>query len=383
MRSLLLLLLISQISWRSAGQSLSSGTGTFLFSGNGLLREKPIRVFYHIPVGQPDSMPVLMAFHGDERDAQAYVNDWISVANQNRFMVFAPEFSEASFPGGDGYNLANIFVDGDNPSPQTLNPDSVWTFSILDPLFLDIKSRTNNISESYVAFGHSAGAQFLSRFLLFKPENRMQLAIGANAGWYTVPNGEVSFPYGLRQSPATEMTIKRAFAKNFLVLLGKLDTNPSSPGLRHTPQADAQGLFRLARGRYFFSESQKIAESQNMPFRWQLSEVEGVGHDHSLMAKAAVGAVLTAFGKPIPGFAEPKNPEISWSSEGIRISALEEGESFKIHAYNLGGQSIWSTEGIYQSTKTIYWKPDVKGIYILQLTPEKSKSTTIKVLINQ
>lgn len=383
MRFILLLLFVIQTMMRGECQNLPTGTGSFIFSRYSPFIGKPIRVFYHIPVGQTDSLPVLMALHGDERDAQAYVNDWISAADQNGFMVFAPEFSEVNFPGGDGYNLANMFVDGDNPSSQTLIPDSLWTFSVLDPLFLDIKSRTGNISEGYVAFGHSAGAQFLSRFLLFKPESRMQKAICANAGWYTVPDRNVNFPYGLGLSPATEPGIKQAFGKNLLVLLGKLDTNPNSSGLRHNQQADAQGLFRLARGRYFFAESEKIATALNTPLNWKLSEVAGVGHDHALMAKNAVPFVLEAFSKPIPPTETEDEADLTFSAEGVRITDLQPSEKYQITAFNLSGQPVWNQNGVYQNPLTLFWQPAAKGIYILQLIPERSKSKSIKVLINK
>lgn len=377
------LLLISVISAGAKAQILLTGTGSFSFSGYGPLRGKSLKVHYHIPAGSSDTMPVLMAFHGDERDGRAYLNDWISAADNSHFMVFAPEFSEADFPGGDAYNLGNIFVDGDNPTPQTQRPDSLWTFGIIEPLFNEIRRITNTKAETYAAFGHSAGAQFLTRFSLFTPENRLAFAVCANAGWYTIPQFSVGFPYGLGQSPASFSNTKIAFAKQLLVLLGMEDNNPNSPGLRHNQQADAQGLDRLARGRYFFSESQKIAQSQNTAFQWKLSEVEGVGHDHTLMAKSAIGAVLTAFEKPIPPLPDPKNPEISWSPAGIRISGLEENEPFEIHAFNLAGQPVWSTRGVFQLTKTMFWNPNVRGIYVLQLSPEKTKSMTIKILINQ
>ena len=37
-------------------------------------------------------------------------------------------------------------------------------------------------------FGHSAGGQFVHRFVQFKPNSRVNYAISANAGWYTVPD---------------------------------------------------------------------------------------------------------------------------------------------------------------------------------------------------
>jgi len=55
----------------------------------------------------------------------------------------------------------------------------------------------------------------------------------------------------------------------------------------HTPNADAQGLGRFERGKYFYSQSQKLAKSAKAPFNWQLKPVKGVGHDHRKMGVAA------------------------------------------------------------------------------------------------
>jgi hypothetical protein len=172
-------------------------------------------------------------------------------------------------------------------------------------------------------------------------------------------------------------------AKNLLVLLGKLDTNPNSSGLRHNQQADAQGLNRLARGRYFFSESEKMATALNSPFNWNLSEVAGVGHDHALIAKNAVPFVLEAFSKPIPPVENADEANLTFSAEGVRITDLQPSEKYQITAFNLSGQPVWNQNGVYQNPQTLFWQPAVKGIYILQLIPERSKSKSIKVLINK
>ena len=126
-------------------QNLSANTtGSFTYIHEVPLNNKNIRVFYHIPNGDISKMPILFSFHGANRNAEDYRDYWVSMANANGFMVFSPEFSSSNFSGGDAYNLANIFDDGDNPSPQTFNPQNEWTFSIIDPLFEYIKSDLEN-----------------------------------------------------------------------------------------------------------------------------------------------------------------------------------------------------------------------------------------------
>ena len=109
-----------------------------------------------------------MVLHGGSRNANDYRDAFIEKSNSLGFIVVAPEFSHASFPGGDSYNLGNIFVDGDNPTSETLNPEYEWSFSIFDPLFTYVKDLTNNTSQTYDVFGNSAGGQVAHRLLLFK-----------------------------------------------------------------------------------------------------------------------------------------------------------------------------------------------------------------------
>jgi hypothetical protein len=272
------------------GQALlPNTTGSFVYTPTGPLSTKPITVYYHIPNGNISTMPILLSFHGDDRDGSNYRDYWISMANANGFMVFAPEYSDANYPGGDGYQLGNVFVDGDNPSLATYNPENEWTFSTVDPLFESIKTRVSGSQATYDAWGHSGGAQFLQRFRLYLPNSKMNTAICSNAGWYTVPETGIDFPYGIDKSELTTTNFTDAFPKRLIVHLGQNDTDPNSPGLRHNPTVDnQQGLNRLDRGRYFYTESLAYAQSISSTFNWQKQEVAGVGHDPQLMANNAL-----------------------------------------------------------------------------------------------
>jgi len=359
----ILLLLLPMV---GKGQMLLPGTSSFMYSGYGPLRTKPVKVFYHIPKGNTKQMQVLLALHGDERDGKAYAEDWIAVADKHGFMVFAPEFSDSLFGGGDGYNLANMYVNGDQPSASTLRPDSVWTFSLLDPLFQFIKQSTGARAAGYVAFGHSAGAQLLHRFVAYKPNSQLLKAICANSGWYTLPDNAVAFPYGTKGSPFADSTAKKAFAKNLLVLLGQQDINPNSPGLRHMTQADAQGITRLARGRYFYKQSRMLAAGFSTPFNWSLAEVAGVGHNHSLMAANAVQNVLAAFTPPGGSTATPI--EVSLTDKGIRLGGLNAEETFTIRVYSIEGKLLRSANGVFPIDHTVSLLPKPGTIYLIDVS---------------
>lgn len=278
----------------SFAQNLSTNTtGSFTFIPNAPLNTKPVEIFYHIPAGNVATMPILMSFHGVERNGSDYRNYWIAMANANGFMVFAPEFSEANYPTGDSYQSANIFDDGDNPSPSTYNPNNEWTFSIIDPLFESIKTAVSGTQQVYNAWGHSAGAQFLHRFVMYLPNSKLDVAVCSNAGWYTVPEFSVNFPYGLNNSQLSNATLISAFSKKLIVHLGLNDTDPNAPALRRNSIVDnQQGTHRLVRGRYFFNTSTTTATNMSVPFRWEKHEVAGISHNAQLMANNALQYVL-------------------------------------------------------------------------------------------
>ena len=267
----------------------SNSTGVFRFTAIGFFSNRTINVYYHIPDGDIKSMPILMSFHGGSRNADDYRDYWTDMANNSNFMVFAPEFESVDF-SSDEYNLGNIFDDGDNPSTGTYNQQEEWTFSMLDPLFEYIKNEINGSQETYNGWGHSAGSQFLHRFVLFMPESKLNIAVCSNAGWYTVPESAIDFPYGLSKSQIASSTLNLAFSKKLYVHLAENDTNPNSSSLRHNDVVDnQQGLHRRVRGRYFYSTSEETASQNQTEFNWiKTDEVPNVAHQGIKMAQDAI-----------------------------------------------------------------------------------------------
>lgn len=267
----------------------SNSTGVFRFTAIGFFSNRTINVYYRIPDGDIKSMPILMSFHGGSRNADDYRDYWTDIANNSNFMVFAPEFQSGDF-SSDEYNLGNVFDDGDNPSNGTYNQQEEWTFSMLDLLFEYIKTEVNGTQETYNGWGHSAGSQFLHRFVLFMPESKLNIAVCSNAGWYTVPESEINFPYGLDQSQLDTNRLNLAFSKKLYLHLAEDDTDPNSSSLRHNEVVDnQQGLHRRARGRYFYTTSKETANQNQSEFNWiKTDEVPNVSHQGRLMAQDAI-----------------------------------------------------------------------------------------------
>ena len=274
------------------GQSLK-GTGVFTYSGYAPLADKPLPVHYHVPERVNEFTPILFVFHGGSRDALESRDKMIIKADQYNIIIVVPEFSNDQFPGGDAYNLGNVYVDGDNPTPQTLNDENVWTFSYIEPLFDEIKRLTVNNSSSYDAFGFSAGAQFLHRLLLFKPEARLGKVVPASSGWYSMPDASVDFPYGTGIAPIIQSDLNDFFGSDINVIVGENDNDPNEPGLRRNPTVDVQGTNRFDRANYFFNESNTLASNAGTPFNWTYTTIANTDHEFQPLADYAMDNIFS------------------------------------------------------------------------------------------
>ena len=218
--------------------------------------------------------PVVIVMHGVNRNADDYADNWRDLVEEHGFRVYAPEFSDADFPGAAMYNLGGIGTDGP------------YAYSAIEPLFSAIMERGGS-AEGYYLFSHSAGAQFVHRAVLFEDLPRLIMAFSANAGWYTLPDAETDWPYGLNGASVDDAAVGRWLGRPLVVLLGDQDTDRRDRNLRRTTEAMAQGEHRYARGAFFMRTARDRAVELGVPFAWTAYNVPGVAHDNAGMAQAA------------------------------------------------------------------------------------------------
>jgi len=246
-----------------------------------------LRVFATRPVHLAPDRPVVFVMHGVKRNADEYRDQWHDLAIENDFLLVVPEFSERDFPGPERYNLGNVI--GENGS---VIPEPEWTYSVIDAIFDDVRSRFGVTTDRYALYGHSAGAQFVQRFIFHVPGARLSRIVAANAGWYLMPDFDVAFPYGLGGSVVDRDRLVRGLQLPVTILLGTADTETDQPNLRRTPEAMLQGPHRLARGQTFYAAAKTAALELGVPFSWRLELVDGAEHDNRVMAAAAIPFLL-------------------------------------------------------------------------------------------
>ncbi len=282
--------LISSCEWTSSEKNdnlteFGQGKGIVTYTGYEPLKDKPIRLHFYISDSDMTDLPVVFIFPGTGRNANDYLNGWLQSQKSAKAIVVALEFP-TDYYSTDEYIAGNMF-NGNQPVDE-----SHWSFSVIEPLWEYIKSETENKTTKYHIFGHSAGAQFVHRFVTFKQNTHLGTAIAANAGWYTVPDVAISYPYGLKDSGfADTQTLSHLFGSHLIVALGDQDTDPNDSSLRHTEEADTQGLTRYARGNHYYDRSQQIGSDGGYTFNWEQVIVKGVAHDFAGMM-AETGALL-------------------------------------------------------------------------------------------
>lgn len=245
----------------------------------------PITVHFIEPgAGAMAKAPVVIVMHGVDRNADDYAANWQALAREHGLRIYAPEFSARDFPGAAFYNLGGIGTDGP------------FAYEAIEPLFDAIAARGRG-ARGYYLFGHSAGAQFVHRALLFETLPHLSAAYAANAGWYTLPDAETAWPYGLDGVSVGEGSVRAWLERPLVVMLGDRDTDPADPNLRQTPEAAAQGPHREARGEFFFTSAQARAAELGAGFAWRVVSVPGVAHDNAGMAIAAA-ALIAAEAQP-------------------------------------------------------------------------------------
>ena len=238
-------------------------------------------VFYHLPKTIDNDTKVLFVVHGNTRNADDYLNSWIRLTKDKNIAIFAPHFKRSSF-----ISFNTLQMSTSNGKIRT-NTDLYLNNSI-DTLFEYIKAKFKLNDKLYDIYGHSAGAQFVHRYLLMSDNPSVNKAVAANAGWYTFLNG-ADFPYGVKNPPIslTDSNVKKFLSTNLYILIGTNDIDVDS-SINKSKGAQKQGINRLQRAKNFFTYTESIVEQNNLEFKWKYQAVPGAPHSNKVMSRAAV-----------------------------------------------------------------------------------------------
>lgn len=226
--------------------------------------------------------PLLLVFHGKQRNAETYCADAAPLADRRGLLVAVPLFDEERFPNDAYSQTGGVLKD------NRVQPRNQWTFARVPEIIDAIRKSEHKTDLPVYVFGHSAGGQFAMRLAAIFPVGAERI-VAANPGSTLFARRDWPFGYGFGGLPGplgSDDALKRYLAAPLTIYLGLDDNDPEHHSLDKSESAAAQGQHRLERGRNCHDFAQKLAAERGWPFHWRKVEVAGIGHDGKAMLAA-------------------------------------------------------------------------------------------------
>ena len=208
--------------------------------------------FIYLPKSGIRDNRVLVTIHGISRNAEEHITGFSAQAELFGAAVIAPLFPKNEFPRYQRLGASVHEGRADFAFDRLLQ--QITSNLGIDPVPLKI-------------FGFSGGGQFVHRYAMFYPKRVAGIAIGA-PGWYTFPDPDRPYPFGLRSSaewPKLRFTPRRFLAIPALVLVGE-DDDIRDRDLNKKRRIDAtQGLNRIERGEKWVQSMNALARAYQVP----------------------------------------------------------------------------------------------------------------------
>ena len=225
-------------------------------------------------------------------NAKTMLGWWIDTAEQEGVILIAPAFDSARYGGkaGPGGGYRGLFG-------RDVGADE-FLLQIIDNV-----RQTIWIHDTFYLYGHSAGGQFVNRFVVMHPQ-RIKRAVISAAGFFAYPEPNVSWANGmgtLKRSfkwcdtcPEKQKTIKpnakgwlKAAALPIAVVVGSKDT--ANYG-REVP--GQLGDNHVSNGRAWVEAMRQYAKDKGGEFQMIFLLVEGAGHSSRQTLSASIQYLL-------------------------------------------------------------------------------------------
>ncbi|MDP5137861.1 alpha/beta fold hydrolase [Rheinheimera baltica] len=219
--------------------------------------------------------------------AKIYTERWIPYAEKYGLIIIAPAFDNERFgnlsQGYGGYrNLFGKYIGADD---------------FVHQLVEQYRSKTQTGASQFYLYGHSAGGQFVARYVVTHPERVIKAVISA-AGRYSYPDDRVPWPYGagrlnkkiswdsgavVRHERVSPQLLNYAKAADKTqIVIGALDTKAQDRRAAHI------GSNRIEFAHSWAEAVNDLATHYDMKANIKVHLVAGIGHDSAkLTPKAA------------------------------------------------------------------------------------------------
>lgn len=189
----------------------------------------------YVPSRGGTGAPILVTVHGISRNAAEQVSMFAPYAERAGVVLVAPLYEHARFPR---YQRLSANERGESPA------------AVMEAIVAEVARTTGARGDRMHLFGFSGGGQFVHRYAMAYPERVAGYVVGS-AGWYTFPDAQRRYPYGLRYSRRLQLggfDLRRFLAVPGWVLVGERDVQEGS-AMRKTERVMLeQGPSRMERG---------------------------------------------------------------------------------------------------------------------------------------
>ncbi len=228
------------------------------------LEEEGVPYYLYIPSQRNLEAPPLVTVHGISRRADEHIAAFAPWAERSGRVLVAPLFSEAQCK-----------------RYQRVTQDRCQADRALFAILREVAETTGIDVDRIDLFGFSGGAQFAHRFALLHPERVARLAV-SSAGWYTQPDPDEAYPYGLAPGTRGGQRFRPKLGAFLeiptLVLVGERDIE-RDPALRKGKKVDRrQGRNRVERAARWSQALREAAVRTGVDAEVRFRSLPNCGH---------------------------------------------------------------------------------------------------------
>lgn len=262
---------------------------------------------YHqyVPWSAQPPKDLVVVVHGSvDREGSAinasriFIERWTGAAEKHQAIILAPAFDQKNFgghagPGGGYRGLWGRHIGADGFVDRIVS-----TYTAVYP----------QLNGRFRLYGHSAGGQFVSRYVVRHP-HRIRSAVICAAGTFAFPNSEVKWTNGMatltrrmrwsNDEPWKQIRVepdsagwRAAAALPIAVVVGARDTKPSKTISGHPDGG------HVTRARAWVRAMRTLAQENGFSPGVRIHVVPGVGHNSQELTTASI---RTLFQRSVDG----------------------------------------------------------------------------------
>ncbi|HNT76519.1 MAG TPA: hypothetical protein PKH77_16020 [Anaerolineae bacterium] len=259
--------------------------------------------FTYVAKTAPEQPEILVLIHGTpskeetaESNARYYITAWVDFAEEQGYILLVPAFNQEDFSSSLGDHALGGYR---GLFGREINADA-WVLRLVKAY----QEAYGTSGAPFYLYGHSAGGQFVGRFLVTHPET-IKKAVISSAATYPQPNTEVTWPFGMGELH-TDIewdtdTLKHvdivpdkqqwlaATQVPLTVIVGLNDTSELPVAL--IPGQKGRNRYTIARN--WVKDMAAYAEANGTESRFKLEIIPGQGHSMSGLISYTQAALIS------------------------------------------------------------------------------------------